>query len=463
VAERSPAAEPGADMKTIIEPFRIKVVEPLQFRSRDERERIVRDAGFNMFLIRSDDVLIDLLTDSGTGAMSSQQWAGVMQADESYAGSPSFFHFEHTLQEITGFKHVLPTHQGRASERILFELLGGPGKVVPSNAHFDTTRANIEHSGAQAIDLPIEEARHPRERHPFKGNMDVARLRTTLDRSKDVPVVMCTVTSNSFGGQPVSLENLRAIRRVCDEFRVPFFLDACRFAENAYFIKIRESGQQERSVREIVREMFDLADGATISAKKDGLVNIGGVLLVRDEALFRRACNLLILTEGYITYGGLAGRDLEAMAQGFEEVLHEDYLHYRIRSAEYVGEKLLAAGISIIEPPGGHAIYLDAAAFCPHLPAEQFPGQALIVGLYRHAGIRGVEIGSVMFGGEGRAAPPLELVRLAFPRRVYTQSHMDYVVEALIELHQRRHELRGLKIVSEPPALRHFTARFEEV
>jgi tryptophanase len=452
-------------MKTIIEPFRIKVVEPLTMRTRAEREAIVRAAGFNMFLIRADDVLIDLLTDSGTGAMSSLQWAGVMRADESYAGSPSFFHFERALQDITGFQHVLPTHQGRASERILFELLGGPGKVVPSNAHFDTTRANIEHSGAEAIDLPLPAARQPRWRHPFKGNMDVDALRALIDRvgPERIPVVLCTVTSNSFGGQPVSLENLRAIRTVCDEHRLPFFLDACRFAENAWFIRMREPGQAQRPVRSIVREMFDLADGATISAKKDGMVNIGGVLLVRDESLFQRASNLLILTEGYVTYGGLAGRDLEAMAQGFQEVLDEDYLHYRIRSAEYVGEKLLAAGIQIVEPPGGHAIYLDASAFCPHIPALQFPGQALLVGLYRHAGVRGVEIGSVMFGGTGRPAPPLELVRLAFPRRVYTQSHMDYVVEALIELHERRESLRGLRIVREPPVLRHFTAQFEEV
>jgi tryptophanase len=451
-------------MKTIIEPFRIKVVEPLQVRTRDEREAIIRAAGFNVFLIPSEDVLIDLLTDSGTGAMSSLQWAGMMRGDESYAGSPSFFRFERTLQEITGFQHILPTHQGRASERILFELIGGTGKVVPNNAHFDTTRANIEHSGAQAIDLPIAEAHHPRDRHPFKGNMDVTALRSLVERTgpEKIPVVMCTVTSNSLGGQPVSLENLRAIRKVCDQYHLPLFLDACRFAENAWFIKQREPGQRDRPVRAIVREMFDLADGATISAKKDGLVNIGGVLLVRDEALFQRACNLLILTEGYVTYGGLAGRDLEAMAQGFQEVLHEDYLRYRIRSAEYVAEKLLAAGIQIVEPAGGHAIYIDAAAFCPHIPPAQFPGQALVVGLYRYAGIRSVEIGSVMFGEAGHP-PPLELVRLAFPRRVYTQSHIDYVVEATIEVFQQRDKLRGLKIVSEPTALRHFTARFEEL
>jgi tyrosine phenol-lyase len=452
-------------MKTIIEPFRIKVVEPIEMKTREQREEILRRAGFNPFLIRSEDVLIDLLTDSGTGAMSSQQWAGIMQADESYAGSPSFFRFEKTLQEITGFHHILPTHQGRASERILFELLGGVGKVVPNNAHFDTTRANAEHSGARAVDLPIAEAKDPHCRHPFKGNLDVAALRNLIEQTgaNNIPLVMTTVTSNSYGGQPVSLENLRAVRRVCDEFGIPFFLDACRFAENVWFIKCREPGQSDRSVREIVREMFDLADGATISAKKDGLVNIGGVLLVRDESLFQRASNLLILTEGYVTYGGLAGRDLEAMAQGFKEVLQEDYLHYRIRSAEYVGERLLTAGVQIIEPPGGHAIYIDASAFCPHIPPARFPGQALVTALYRHAGIRAVEIGSVMFGGNGRLPPALELVRLAFPRRVYTQSHMDYVVEAMTEIHEHRNELRGLRIVEAPAVLRHFTARFEEV
>lgn len=449
-------------MKTIIEPFRIKVVEPIRMTTPEDRERIIREAHFNLFNVRSEDVLVDLLTDSGTGAMSSEQWAGVMRGDESYAGSPSFFHFEKRLQDMTGFNHVLPTHQGRASERILFELLGGPGKLVPNNAHFDTTRANIEHSGAKAVDLPISVALDPKCRHPFKGNMDVAALEKLLaEQADNVPVVMCTVTNNSNGGQPVSLENLRAIREICKRYGVLLFLDACRFAENAFFIKLREDGNENKPVSAIVREMFDLADGATISAKKDGLVNIGGVLLMRDEALFRRGSELLILTEGYVTYGGLAGRDLEAMAQGFEEVLHEDYLRYRIRTSEYVGEKLLSAGIQIIEPPGGHAIYIDAAAFCPFIKHDRFPGQALAIGLYRLAGIRSCEIGSVMFGGE--EPPKLELVRLAFPRRVYTQSHMDYVIEALMELYDRRYELRGLRITNEPGSLRHFTARFEEL
>ncbi|HEY5312400.1 MAG TPA: tryptophanase [Pirellulales bacterium] len=449
-------------MKTIIEPFRIKVVEPIRLKTPAEREAALAAAGFNVFQLRSEDVLIDLLTDSGTGAMSSAQWAGIMQADESYAGSPSFFRFERVLQRITGFAHVLPTHQGRASERILFELVGAPGKVVPSNAHFDTTRANIEHSGAEAVDLPIAEALDPRTPHPFKGNLDVTRLAALIERvgPESIPLVMTTITSNSYGGQPVSLENLRQVRALCDRHGLPLFLDACRFAENAYFIKLREAGQQDRPVADIAREMFDLADGATISAKKDGLVNIGGVLLIRDAALFQRASNLLILTEGYVTYGGLAGRDLEAMAQGFEEVLEEDYLQYRISSSQYVGRALAAAGIPIVEPPGGHAIYIDAAAFSPHIPRNQFPGQALVVALYRHAGIRAVEIGSLMFGGT--EAPPLELVRLAFPRRVYTQSHMDYVVEALGEIYQRRAELRGLRITSGPAVLRHFSARLEE-
>ena len=452
-------------MKTIIEPFRIKVVEPIRLTTREEREEALRRAGLNLFRIPAEDVLIDLLTDSGTGAMSALQWAGVMRADESYAGSPSFYRLEGVLREVTGFTRILPTHQGRASERILFEIIGGPGKVVPSNAHFDTTRANVEHGGARAVDLPIPEALEPRRRHPFKGNMDLGALESLLEAERGrVPVVFSTVTSNTTGGQPISLENLKATRALCDRFGVPFFLDACRFAENAWFIREREPGQQSRSPREIAREMFDLADGATISAKKDGLANTGGLLLVREADLFRRASDILILTEGYLTYGGLAGRDLEAMAQGFEEVLEEEYLRYRIRTAEYVGERLLGAGIQIIEPPGGHAVYVDAAAFLPHVPREKFPGQALAVALYRHAGIRACEIGSVMFGSEasGPGGRRLELVRLAMPRRVYTQSHMDYVVEALTELHALRNEIRGLRMVEAPEVLRHFSARFEE-
>ena len=451
-------------MKTIIEPFRIKVVEPIRMSTREDRERVLCEARFNVFNIHARDVIIDLLTDSGTGAMSSLQWAAIMQGDESYAGAESFYRFKRTMEEITGFDHILPTHQGRASERILFELLGGAGKVVPNNNHFDTTRANVEHSGAKAVDLVIEEGERPQARHPFKGNMDTDRLVETIEEvgAENVPLVMVTVTNNSDGGQPVSLENLRAVREVCDRFGLPLFLDACRFAENAYFIKLREPGQRDRSVPEIVRDMFDLADGATISAKKDGHVNIGGVLLLRDDELAQRAGALLILTEGFVTYGGLAGRDLEAMAQGFREVLEEDYLAYRIRSTEYLGDALRAIGYQIVEPPGGHAIYVDAGTLCPHIPAEAFPGQALVCALYREGGVRTVEIGSVMFG-DGERAAPLELVRLAIPRRVYTQSHIDYVAEVAESVFARRGTLTGLRMTNDPPFLRHFTGEFEEL
>jgi len=457
-------------MKTIIEPFKIKMVEPIRLTTPEEREEVLQRAAFNLFQIPAEDVIIDLLTDSGTSAMSSEQWAGMLRGDESYAGARSWYRFEAVLRDLTGMPHILPTHQGRASERILFELVGGPNKVIPSNNHFDTTRANIEHSGAAAVDLVITEGTQPKNRHPFKGNIDLAKLEALIEDvgAGSVPLCMATVTNNSGGGQPVSLENLRAVRAVCRRHGIPLFLDACRFAENAYLIKQREPGQADRSVRAIAREMFDLADGATISAKKDGLVNIGGVLLMRDDGLAQRANDLLILTEGFVTYGGLAGRDLEAMAQGFTEVLDEDYLNYRLRSVAYLGEHMCAAGIPIVEPPGGHAVYIDAAAFCPHIPPEQFPGQALVCALYRHAGIRAVEIGSVMFGrvdpdtGES-AHPPMELVRLAIPRRVYTQSHIDYTVEALVELFARRETLGGLRMVAAPPTLRHFTARFEEI
>ncbi len=450
-------------MKTIIEPFRIKAVEPIKMTTASERDRVLREAWFNPFLIHASEVLIDLLTDSGASAMSSEQWAGIMRGDESYAGSESFWRLRDTLKDLTGFENILPTHQGRASERILFELIGGKGLVVPSNAHFDTTRANIEHSGAEAINLAIPEAADPRNRHPFKGNMDVAGLEALIQRvGRDkIPVVMLTVTNNTCGGQPVSLTNIRDVRHVCDRYGLPLFLDACRFAENAWFIKQREPGMRDRSVKSIAREMFEMADGSTISAKKDGLVNIGGLLMIKDKSLFQRACNLLILTEGFVTYGGLAGRDLEAMAQGLKEVVEEDYLAYRIRTAEYLGEKLLAAGIQIIEPPGGHAIYIDAKHFAPHIPVSQFPGQALVCGLYRIAGIRSCEIGSVMAGPN--RTPAMELVRLALPRRVYTQSHFDYVAEACAELYACRSELGGLRIVEAPEVLRHFTARFAEV
>ena len=450
-------------MRTIIEPFRIKVVEPIRMTTRAEREEHLRAAHFNLFCIRARDVVIDLLTDSGTGAMSSLQWAGIMRGDESYAGAESYYRFEKRMRELTGFEHILPTHQGRASERILFELVSGPGKVIPNNNHFDTTRANIEYSGARAVDCVIEEGKHPAVRHPFKGNVDIEKLVDLIDEvgPAQVPICMVTITNNSGGGQPVSLENLRAVRDVCDRYGIPLFLDACRFAENAYFIKLREPGYQERSVREIVREMFDLADGATISAKKDGLVNIGGVLLLRDSELARRADALLILTEGFVTYGGLAGRDLEAMAQGFAEVTSEAYLAYRIRSTEYLGERLLEIGYQIVEPPGGHAIYIDAGQLCPRIAPAEFPGQALVCALYREAGIRSVEIGSVFSGADTPA--PVELVRLAIPRRVYTQSHIDYVAEACAEVYERRNALVGLRMTNNPPFLRHFTAKFEEL
>ncbi|HMC63319.1 MAG TPA: tryptophanase [Gemmataceae bacterium] len=457
-------------MRTIIEPFKIKMVEPIKLTTPEQREAALRRAHFNVFQIPAEDVIIDLLTDSGTAAMSSEQWAGMLRGDESYAGARSWYHFERVLRDLTGMPHILPTHQGRASERILFELVGGPGKIIPNNNHFDTTRANIEHSGAEAVDLVIEEGTQPRSRQPFKGNLDPKKLQDLVARvgPERIPLCMVTVTNNSGGGQPVSLANLREVKALCRQHGIPLFLDACRFAENAYLIKKREPGQQQRTPRDIARDMFDLADGATISAKKDGLVNIGGVLLMRDDTLAQRANNLLILTEGFVTYGGLAGRDLEAMAQGFIEVLDEDYLHYRVRSVEYLGEHLLQAGIQIVEPPGGHAIYIDAAAFCPHIPLAQFPGQALVCALYRHAGIRAVEIGSVMFGrvdpdtGES-SHPPMELVRLAIPRRVYTQSHIDYVIEATSEVFQHRDRIRRLRIIEEPAALRHFTARFAEI
>lgn len=450
-------------MRAIIEPFKIKMVEPIRLTTVAERSELLRAAGYNPFRLRAEDVLIDLLTDSGTSAMSAEQWAGVMRGDESYAGARSWYRFEAVMRELSGLPYILPTHQGRASERILFELIGGAGKVVPSNSHFDTTRANVEHSGAEAVDLVIDEGRLPSSRHPFKGNLDPRKLEALVARvgAARIPLVMLTITNNSGGGQPVSLENVREVRAICDRHRIPLFLDACRFAENAYLIKKREPGQSDRSPRQIARELFDLADGATISAKKDGLVNIGGVLLLRDKALAARANELLILTEGFVTYGGLAGRDLEAMAQGFTEVLDEDYLQYRIRSVEYLGDGLRAAGVPIVEPPGGHAIYIDAGAMLPHVPPSQFPGQALVCALYRHAGVRAVEIGSLMFGRH--PPPPMELVRLALPRRVYTQSHVDYVIEAMSELASRREAIRGLRIVDAPATLRHFTARLVEV
>ena len=451
--------------RTIIEPFRIKSVEALQFRHREDREVALAAAGFNVFLLHADDVLIDLLTDSGTGAMSAAQWGALMQGDESYAGSRSFYRFRDAVQSLTGFTHVIPTHQGRAAERILFHTILSPGQIVPNNNHFDTTRANVEVEGAEARDLVIAEGQVPALQHPFKGNVDLAALERLLDEHADrVPLVMVTVTNNSGGGQPVSLENLRGVRALCDRFRKPFFLDACRFAENAYFIKLRERGQSERPPREIAREMFSLADGCTMSAKKDGLANIGGFLAMNNDEWAERARNLLILTEGFPTYGGLAGYDLEAIARGLEEVVEEPYLRYRIRSTAYLGEKLTAAGVPIIQPPGGHAVYLDARALLPHIPPLEFPGVALVNALYLEAGIRGVEIGTLMFGlrPDGTEAPAaMDLVRLAIPRRVYTQSHIDYVAEAVTFVAGLRDRLRGYRLTQSTRVLRHFTARFE--
>lgn len=457
-------------MKTIIEPFRIKSVEPIRFTTREEREKILVEAGYNPFLIHADDVLIDLLTDSGTSAMSSKQWAGVMDGDESYAGSKSFYRFEAAVRKITGDKFIIPTHQGRAAEKILFSILGGEGKYIPNNTHFDTTRANIEFTGAEAVDLLNEIGKHPEQRADFKGNMDLDALENFIQEKgvDNIPVVMITITNNSGGGQPVSMQNIRETKEICDKYKIPLFLDACRFAENAYFIKKREEGYQDKSVLEICQEMFSYADGATMSAKKDALVNIGGFLSLNDEELAMKCRNLLIVTEGFPTYGGLAGRDLEAVAQGLEEVVDEHYLEYRIRSTEYLGEKMLNAGIPIIEPPGGHAIYIDAKRFIPQIPPNQYPGQSIVCELYLEGGIRSVEIGSVMFGKYHKTtgeliSPPMELVRMAIPRRVYTQSHIDYVAEVLIEVFKNKDKLKGYKITYEAPMLRHFTAKFEPI
>ncbi|PIW99126.1 MAG: tyrosine phenol-lyase [Ignavibacteria bacterium CG_4_8_14_3_um_filter_37_9] len=456
-------------MQTIIEPFKIKSVEPIRFTTKQEREIILRDAGYNPFLIHADDVLIDLLTDSGTSAMSAAQWAGIMQGDESYAGSKSFYRFEEAIRKITGMKFIIPTHQGRAAEKILFSIVGGKGKYFPNNTHFDTTRANIEFSGAEADDFLNEIGKHPEIRADFKGNMDVEKLEKFIQEKgkENIPLCMITITNNSGGGQPVSMQNIRETKEVCKKYGIPLFIDACRFAENTYFIKTREEGYKDKSPLEIAQEIFSYADGITMSAKKDALVNIGGFLAMQDEKLATQCRNLLIVTEGFPTYGGLAGRDLEAVAQGLEEVLDENYLHYRIRSVAYLGDKLVAAGVPIIEPPGGHAIYLDAKRFLPEIPPYQFPGQAIVCALYIEGGIRSVEIGSVMFGKNDESgnmiSPPMELVRLAIPRRVYTQSHIDYVSEVVIETFNQREKMKGLKFTYEAPMLRHFTARFEPV
>jgi len=455
--------------RTIIEPFRIHSTQAISSTTPEQREAALKRAGYNLFGLHGDEVLIDLLTDSGTGAMSSKQWAAMMDGDESYAGSRSFYRFQDVVRALTGFGEVIPTHQGRAAERILFATLVKPGQVVPNNTHFDTTRANIEYCGAEARDLVIAEGRVPATKHPFKGNMDVAALEATIrDAGRErVPLVMVTVTNNSGGGQPVSVANLRAVREICTRHGIPLYLDACRFAENAYFIKLREPGYERATPREIAGVMFALADGCTMSAKKDGLANIGGFLAMHDAAVAAACRNLLILTEGFPTYGGLAGYDLEAVATGLDEVLEEEYLKYRLRSTAYLAEKAEQAGVPIVQPPGGHAVYLDAKTLLPHIPPAQYPAQALAVELYRVGGVRGVEIGSVMFGKrlpDGRETPAaMELVRLAVPRRTYTQSHVDYVAEVIAEVARGKRDLRGYRMVEQGPWLRHFTARFEPV
>jgi tryptophanase len=450
---------------TIIEPFRIKAVEPIRQTTRTERERLLAEAHYNLFLLKAEDVLIDLLTDSGTGAMSSAQWAGMMLGDESYAGAKSFYKFEAAVRRITGYRHVIPTHQGRAAERILFGATLKPGDIVPNNTHFDTTRANTEYRGAVALDIPVAEARNPALVLPFKGNIDLDALERTITQQRErVPLAMITVTNNSGGGQPVSMENIRAASAICRRHGVPFFIDACRFAENAWFIKMREPGYADKTPLEIAREMFSHADGCTMSAKKDGMANIGGFLALNDDALAEQCKNMLILTEGFPTYGGLAGYDLEAVAAGLEEVLHEDYLQYRIRSVAYLGDILTQNGVPIIQPTGGHAVYIDAKQMLPHIPPHHFPAVALAAAFYLEGGVRSVEIGSLMFGRQpdGSEKPAaMELVRLAFPRRVYTQSHVDYLAEVILYVNSTRHTLRGLRIVQAPDVLRHFSARLE--
>ncbi len=470
-------------MKTIIEPFRIKSVEPIYFNTKEERIKILEKAFYNPFLIHSTDVLIDLLTDSGTSAMSSNQWAGIMQGDESYAGSPSFFRFEETIQQITGMPLVIPTHQGRAAEKILFSILGGKGKYFVSNTLFDTTRANIEFSGAEGIDLLCEEGKHPTVPAAFKGNMDTTALKSFIAEktAENIPLCMITVTNNSGGGQPVSMQNIKDVKKICVENNIPLFIDACRFAENAYFIRLREKGYADKSVREIAKELFSYADGCTMSAKKDAFANIGGFLAMHNKELAQKCRNLLVITEGFPTYGGLAGRDLEAIAIGLNEVMDENYLHYRIRSIEYLTNKLIDADVPVMQPAGGHAVYLVANEFLPHIPIDQYPRQALVGALYIEGGIRSVEIGSLMFGkydentrlpNEQNCLPDrqkklipaaLELVRLAIPRRVYTQSHIDYVAEVIIEVFNKKNEIKGLTIVEEAPMLRHFTAKLKPV
>jgi tyrosine phenol-lyase len=466
-------------MKTIIEPFKIKSVEFVKNTTRQQREKILKKAFYNPFMIPAEEVLIDLLTDSGTSAMSAKQWAGILDGDEAYAGSKSYFRFEKVTKKIFGFKHIIPVHQGRAAERILFTMIlskigddgrfinAGKGKAIPSNNHFDTTQANIEFNGAQAVDLVIEEGKHPSVIHPFKGNMDTRKLEMFIKKVgvKNIPVCMITITNNTGGGQPVSMENIRNVSKICKKYKIPFFIDACRFAENAYFIKKRERGYERKSILQICKEMFSYADGCTMSAKKDAFANIGGFIAMNSDDWYGKCKNLLIITEGYETYGGLAGRDMEAIAQGLDEILDESYLNYRIASTKYLGDRLVKMGVPIIQPPGGHAIYVDAKGLLPHIPPDQYPGQALVAELYKEGGIRAVEIGSVMFGKTGKNGKlipaTMELVRLAIPRRVYTQSHIDYVLEVFEEIKKNSKKIKGVKIVWAPKFLKHFTAKFE--
>lgn len=468
-------------MKTIIEPFKIKSVEYVKTTTRQEREKILKNAFYNPFMIPAEDVLIDFLTDSGTSAMSAKQWAGLLDGDEAYAGSKSYFRFEKVTKKIFGFKHIIPVHQGRAAERILFTMIlskidsdgrfinAGEGKQIPSNNHFDTTQANIEFNGGKAVDLVIEEGKHPSVIHPFKGNMDIKKLEKFIKEVgvKNIPVCMLTLTNNTGGGQPVSMENIRSVSKVCKKHKIPFFIDACRFAENAYFIKLREKGYAKKSILQICKEMFSYADGCTMSAKKDAFANIGGFIAMNNEKWYSNCKNLLIITEGYETYGGLAGRDMEAIAQGLEEILDESYLNYRVASTKYLGDRLVKMGVPIIQPPGGHAIYVDAKGLLPHIPVDQFPGQVLVAELYKVGGIRAVEIGSVMFGKydeKGKLIPAsMELVRLAIPRRVYTQSHIDYVLEVFAEIKKNTKKIKGVKIVWAPKFLKHFTAKFAPI
>jgi tyrosine phenol-lyase len=456
-------------VRTIIEPFKIKMVESIKMTTREQREEILSNADYNVFQVDAENVLIDLMTDSGTSAMSDLQWSAMMQGDESYAGAKSYYRFAEKVSELTNYKHIIPTHQGRAAERILFQILAQPGKFIPSNSHFDTTRANIGYKEAEAIDLVIDEGKDPQSLHPFKGNLDLNKLENFIkDKgAENIPVCMLTITNNSGGGQPVSMENVKGVKKILSSYKIPLFIDACRFAENAYFIKTREPGYENKTCKEIAQEFFSYADGCTMSAKKDALVNMGGWLAINDDELALQCRNILIITEGFPTYGGLSGRDLEAIAQGLVEVLDEDYLHYRIRTAQYFGEKLDEMGVPYLKPAGGHAIYIDAKAFAAHIPPEQFPGQSIVCELYLEGGIRSCEIGGVMFGKhdpDGAYIPPaMELVRLAFPRRVYTQSHFDYVLDIIEHVYKNKNNLKGYKIIWAPKLLKHFTAKFGKV